>query len=57
VVSGLLAMVESRYILAEDNKSWCYKAGLPEVALQYQCWYYLLPRCRFGHFNTYCFYV
>jgi len=23
----------------------------------YQFWYYLLPRCKFGHFGTYYFYV
>jgi len=23
----------------------------------YQFWYYLFPRCKFGHFGTYYFYV
>jgi len=32
-------------------------ARLPEVVLQYQFWYYLLPRSKFGHFKTYYFHV
>jgi len=29
------------------------KAGLPELVVYYQFWYYLLPRCKFGNFGIY----
>jgi len=48
---------ESKWILAKVNKPWCYKAGLPELILQYQFCNYLLPRYKFGRFGTYYYCV
>jgi len=34
--------------------AWKFSAHttVPELVLWYQFWYYLLPRCKFGHFGT-----